>query len=297
VQIRGNPKNYEGEPAIADFAFNESNRDSGYVFDSTTAFTLTDSSGRSTEDVVLGAKVSMGILLATENNVAVSRSSVADILESAGILHTDVRYDFDRAGRLYFYTASAGDGSRIHLEAQNPLTGVPGETLLLDEQSSRSSFFNAFGISADSTVSGYGRSEFLVHVQERSLNFQIGANQNQAVKIAIGCATSEALGLKNLDVTSHEAVVRTLGRVDEAAGRISSMRSGLGAMQNRLTSTMNNLNVTSTNLQDTESKIRDVDIAKETVNLALQQMLQQTGLAQLINVKAMNRNILSLLEG
>lgn len=113
--------------------------------------------------------------------------------------------------------------------------------------------------------------------------------------------TAEALDLKNLDVTSHEAVRRTLGRVDDAAVRISSMRSALGAMQNRLTSTMNNLNVTSTNLQDTESKIRDVDLAKETVNLALQQMLQQmlrqTGLAQLMNVRTISGNILRLLAG
>ena len=138
------------------------------------------------------------------------------------------------------------------------------------------------GIDMNTAEQGSGKTNFNLHVADRSLKFQIGANKSQHLDFSVINTSAAALGLKKgFDLTNVKAATRALGAIDEAVSRVSSERSKLGSLQNRMNSTINNLTVTATNLQSTESKIRDVDIAKETVEFSRNQILMQAGTAQL----------------
>ena len=120
-----------------------------------------------------------------------------------------------------------------------------------------------------------------------SASFQVGANANQTVTVAIDSALSNAVnggatgnfgqggGFTNLaaavstfSTTSStgnaQALIQSL---DDAIADISASRSNLGAVQNRLEHTIENLSTSSENLAASESRIRDADMAAEMVAL------------------------------
>ena len=66
-------------------------------------------------------------------------------------------------------------------------------------------------------------------------------------------------------------------------------------MQNRLEHTINYLGVQAENLSAAESRIRDVDIAKETAELARDQILQQAAIAVLAQANSQPQLMLRLL--
>jgi flagellin len=186
---------------------------------------------------------------------------------------------------LNFYSRSAGQNSRILLSV--------GEDQASDDKTNGR---NAFGIDFSQSAQGDGENTFRVHVSDRALNFQIGANQGQLMSFRIGNMGVDALGISGLDVTNITSATRALSDIDYAVNVVSSERSKLGSIQNRLTSTMNNLTTTATNLQATESLIRDVDIAKETVDFTRNQILMQAGTAQLAQSKNLGTTALQLLS-
>lgn len=218
----------------------------------------------------------------TGKSFSISQAQITSIVDSSNLSSTDVGYSFDAAGRLDFHSRSVGESSRV--------------TLTQRTSTDTSNSINSLGFSVNQSVQGAGKTSFNVHVTDRSLNFQIGANQQQAMQFGVINTSAEALGLKGLDITNVKSATRALGAIDRAVQTISSERSKLGSLQNRLTSTINNLTVTSTNLQATESKIRDVDVAKETVKFTRNQIMVQAGTAQLAQAKALSQNAMQLLS-
>ena len=75
-----------------------------------------------------------------------------------------------------------------------------------------------------------------------------------------------------------------------------SNRSGIGAQQNRLEHTINNENNIVENTSAAESAIRDTDMAKEMVNLSLQNILAQAGQSMMAQANQSNQMVLSLLQ-
>ena len=115
-----------------------------------------------------------------------------------------------------------------------------------------------------------------------SLQFQIGANENQSLTLDIADMRAAALGLTTegtedklavtdgtnnktteqaLDVSTHANAASAVTKIQTAIDKVSAERSKLGANQNRLEHTINNLNTSSENLTAAESRIRDVDYA------------------------------------
>ncbi|WP_077624765.1 flagellin [Sediminibacillus massiliensis] len=115
-----------------------------------------------------------------------------------------------------------------------------------------------------------------------SLQFQIGANENQSLTLDISDMRAENLGITRagndakfgvtdgtnntikemaLDVTSHTSAADAVTKIQSAIDAVSAERSKLGATQNRLDHTINNLSTSSENLTAAESRIRDVDYA------------------------------------
>ncbi len=124
--------------------------------------------------------------------------------------------------------------------------------------------------------------------------FQVGANANQKIGIAIGGVDSQSLGTAALDLTKDpDAAIKIL---DKALTSVTESRATLGAVQNRFEHTINNLNVAVENLSASESRIRDTDMAQEMVSFTRSQILTQAGTSMLSQANQSAQNVLSLLR-
>ncbi|MEN0644896.1 flagellin Hag [Alkalicoccobacillus gibsonii] len=157
-----------------------------------------------------------------------------------------------------------------------------------------------------------------------SLNFQIGANENQSLSLDISDMRAVSLGISTaiaadadaddinpnlgvndgtnntvteqaLDVSTHESAAAAITTIQAAIDTVSAERSKLGANQNRLEHTISNLNNSSENLQAAESRIRDVDMAKEIMEFTKNNILSQASQSMLAQANQAPQQVLQLL--
>lgn len=126
--------------------------------------------------------------------------------------------------------------------------------------------------------------------------FQVGANSNQTISISIGDMRAEALGVKNVNLTTAEGSQEATATIQAAIEKVSTERAGLGAVQNRLEYTISNLDNTTENLTSAESTLRDVDMAKEMMTFSKNNILNQAAQAMLAQANQQPQNVLSLLR-
>lgn len=137
----------------------------------------------------------------------------------------------------------------------------------------------------------------------KSMQFQVGANDNQVIKLSIGRLTASVLGVEgvasaigNTTVSKGSIIGNQLSTIDEAITTVSTARSNLGAISNRLAHTIANADNMAENLQSSESKIRDVNIASEMVSYSSMSILQQAGQSMLSHANQATQGVLSLLQ-
>lgn len=137
----------------------------------------------------------------------------------------------------------------------------------------------------------------------KSMQFQVGANDNQVIKLSIGRLTASELGVEgvasaigNTTVSKGSIIGNQLSTIDEAITTVSTARSNLGAISNRLDHTIANADNMAENLQSSESKIRDVNIASEMVSYSSMSILQQAGQSMLSHANQATQGVLSLLQ-
>lgn len=137
----------------------------------------------------------------------------------------------------------------------------------------------------------------------KSMQFQVGANDNQVIKLSIGKLTASALGVEGVasaignDTVSKGSIIgNQLSTIDLAITTVSTARSNLGAISNRLDHTIANADNMAENLQSSESKIRDVNIASEMVSYSSMSILQQAGQSMLSHANQATQGVLSLLQ-
>ena len=146
-----------------------------------------------------------------------------------------------------------------------------------------------------------------VAVQNNSLVFQIGANQNQTASLAISSVAADGLGLavsgsrfaslNEIDVTSAEKSQEALAVIDASIDELSNIRGELGAFQsNTLESIANNMRTTLENTVNAESVIRDTDFAEEISRFTNNQILVQAGTSVLSSANQTSQSILALLQ-
>lgn len=156
--------------------------------------------------------------------------------------------------------------------------------------------------SSTTTVTG---AQGNVNVADNSLVFQIGANANQTVSVAVANSVTTALGLgvtgsqfsslSQIDVTTQAGAQDTIKVIDQAINDISNLRGSLGAVQaNTLQSSADNLRTTLENTTSALATIRDTDFAAETANFTKSQVLLQVGATVLSNANATSQLVLSL---
>ena len=137
----------------------------------------------------------------------------------------------------------------------------------------------------------------------RTMQFHVGANVDQNVRVYIGTMTATALGLKNADgdneqisIATPDLANATLGAVDSALLRVTKQRADLGAYQNRFEMASKGVNVAAENMQAAESRIRDTDMASEIVDYTKNSILTQSGTAMLAQANSQTQNVLALLQ-
>jgi len=160
----------------------------------------------------------------------------------------------------------------------------------------------------EEVIPAEGKSVGRVFVSQKSLKFQVGANQGQTVGISLGSTHSDTLSrgilnrsgfrsLNEVDVTTFQGATDTLTLVDKAINEVTELRGALGAFQkNTLESNLSNLRVANENLISAESIIRDVDMAAEMAEYTKHQIMMQSATAMLAQANQIPPNVLRLLQ-
>lgn len=142
---------------------------------------------------------------------------------------------------------------------------------------------------------------------DNSLQFQVGANANQTVNIAIRDISADTLAngilnssnfasLAEIDITSTQGANDAIQLIDAAINEVTSLRATIGAFQkNTLESTLASLQITRENLSASESTIRDVDVSQEISEFTRNQILLSAGVSVLAQANAIPQTVLQLL--
>jgi flagellin len=179
---------------------------------------------------------------------------------------------------------------------------------------------SASTLSATVSLTALGTTVNALTYDDNSLQFQVGANENQILSLDVSDMRSSALLVSSttagtgfastkavtngtsstaseyaLDVSTASAAAAAITTFNSAITAVSEERAKLGSVQNRLEHTINNLDVTAENLQASESRIRDVDMAKEMMEFTKNNILMQAAQAMLAQANQLPQQVLSLL--
>jgi flagellin len=146
-----------------------------------------------------------------------------------------------------------------------------------------------------------------VNVTQNALTFQVGANRNQTVGVALRNTAADQLArgintnsdfksLSAIDVTSSQGAQDSIMVLDAAINEVSQMRADLGTFQkNTLESNLSNLRTASENLIAAESSIRDTDMAAEVAEYTRNKIMMNSATAMLSQANAVPNTIMALL--
>lgn len=132
----------------------------------------------------------------------------------------------------------------------------------------------------------------------KGLRLQIGDTSDTYNQLEVNIADChvEALGLKDVDISTQDGAAAAVEKINDAIDYISTVRGNLGATQNRLEHTINNLEATTTNITEAESRIRDTDMAKEMMEYTKNNILVQASQAMLAQANQVPQGVLQLLQ-
>lgn len=99
-----------------------------------------------------------------------------------------------------------------------------------------------------------------------------------------------------LSVMTNSDADEAISRYTQAIDTISQQRAKLGAIQNRFEATSSVLSVSKENLTASESRIRDTDMAREMMEYAKYNILNQSGMAMIAQANALPQGVLQLLN-
>ena len=188
---------------------------------------------------------------------------------------TNAEVDIHAAGSGFSTTATAAvDGNKV---------------TITDRDGFEMSFLTKSGLAAGSTAK-------LEVTDIGTMDLQVGANENQTIKVDIPEIDTETLYLDDLDVTTVTGADRAIVALDNALARVSSVRSAIGACENRLDSTVGSLDETSEDMTSALSRISDVDMAEEMTNYTQQNVLSQAAISVLSQANDIPQQVLQLLQ-
>ncbi len=125
---------------------------------------------------------------------------------------------------------------------------------------------------------------------------QAGANQGDTQTLSLGSASSQSLGISNLDVTNQANATNALNLLDNAINNVGAQQATIGATQAALSSTLADLSNTYENIAGAKSRISDTDYAKESSNLAQNNVQAEVSLKALSIYNSMQKDVLNLIK-
>ncbi len=233
-----------------------------------------------------------GVNITITTNMAIDDfiSAINSHVATTGVIASRVDATQYYTGRIVFRTVEKGLNAEINITNTIANTGITTGKWVGTEEAS--------GPTGNVTVDN-----------DNTLQFHIGANRDQTMRMAINDMRSTAIGkdvtgnqfknvqdLKGVGVTTREYAENAIELIDKAIQDVSSERAKLGAYQNRLEHTIANLNVSAENMTASESRIRDVDMAREMMKFTKYQILNQSSTAMLAQANTLPQGVLSLLR-
>ena len=183
-------------------------------------------------------------------------------------------------------------------------TGVNNELVVAASQSEIQNALSSIDRIAQNTQFG---SKPLLNGTNSELEFQIGADKGNTLKLALPNITTDKLGLTSsedgssslaeVDVRTPSGAASAISIVDKAISEIASSRGELGALQrSALQSNLVSLRLDADNLSAAESIIRDADVAMELAEFTRLQIMNQFAVAQAAQANVLPRNLLHLVQ-
>ena len=183
-------------------------------------------------------------------------------------------------------------------------TGVNNELVVAASQSEIQNALSSIDRIAQNTQFG---SKPLLNGTNPELEFQIGADKGNTLKLALPNITTDKLGLTSsedgssslaeVDVRTPSGAASAISIVDKAISEIASSRGELGALQrSALQSNLVSLRLDAENLSAAESIIRDADVAMELAEFTRLQIMNQFAVAQAAQANVLPRNLLHLVQ-
>lgn len=254
-------------------------------------------------------------------NVTIGATDYSDKDVLANTLQAAINGAIAGAGKTNFVevkTLAVADTDRVRFQISSSREGAASRIAVSNTELASGLGFNAVAVTGQNG-------------QDASVTYQIGANKDQHLKLAMGDMRSEALGLTAsatgagtvtladgvtvadvtygsetvtngtdteyvIDASSSDAANEAITIINNAIEIVSKERSKLGANQNRLEHTINNLGTTAENLTASESRIRDVDMAKEMMEFTKNNILSQAAQAMLAQANQQPQGVLQLLR-
>ena len=141
----------------------------------------------------------------------------------------------------------------------------------------------------------YNNKEILNASSNTTYQIQSGANQDENFKISvIEGATLATSVTTDSDVTSQSNAQLTMNSMITHLNTAEGHLATIGASINRLYSTINNLSASSVNTEIALGRISDTDFARESANLAKQQILSNSA-NQMLSTANRSKNLLTAL--
>ena len=183
-------------------------------------------------------------------------------------------------------------------------TGVNNELIVAASQSEIQNALSSIDRIAENTQFG---SKPLLNGTNSELEFQIGADKGNTLKLVLPNITTDKLGigsseagdssLARVDVRTPSGAASAISIVDKAISEIASSRGELGALQrSALQSNLVSLRLDAENLSAAESIIRDADVAMELAEFTRLQIMNQFAVAQAAQANVLPRNLLHLVQ-
>ena len=126
-----------------------------------------------------------------------------------------------------------------------------------------------------------------------SENMRTGDSTAETVAVAIDDAD---IYVATFTVSSTTAAASTATNLDAAIATLSTSQAEVGALINRLQFNVDNLSQASVIAEEAMGNIKDTDYAKETSELAKQQILNQAATSMLAQANQSKQSVLALLQ-
>lgn len=136
----------------------------------------------------------------------------------------------------------------------------------------------------------------LLSEPSKSLSLQVGANSDDVLKIKLFDVRTDALGISEIKLNPIEQARLALNKVDEAINKVSSYVTISGSCEEDLLYFSNHLMNYEQKITLSNSQIEDADMAKESLEFAKNNIIDQATQALYSQANHSNDSVIQLLK-